>query len=89
MNESINDKLSKILSHIDKRKLMNSTDKLSKLMSSEAGQKLKDSLTEEDKKRILEQFMSLDPAEAGKKLSSSGLETFEKLSPDEILKKLR
>ena len=89
MTENINDKLSKILSGIDKNKLKNSTGAISKLMSSEAGQKLKNSLSEEDKKRILQKFMAMDPSEVSKKLNNADLSNLDNLSADDIMKKLR
>lgn len=89
MNENISSKLSQLLSGLDSDKLKSSAGAISKLLSSPEGQKLKNSLSEKDKKEILEKFMSMDTKDAGQKLKNVDANTIENLSADDILKKLR
>ena len=52
MGENMNEKLKKILSGMGSDKLKNSADMVSKFLSTKEGQKLKDSLSDADKKAI-------------------------------------
>lgn len=89
MGENMNEKLKKILSGMGSDKLKNSADMASKFLSTKEGQKLKDSLTDADKKAILEKFMSLDPKKASESLKNADLSNLSGMSVDEILKKLK
>lgn len=89
MKENIGDKLSRMLSGLDKNKLKSSADAVSKLLSSEEGQRLKNSLSESDKKAILEKFMSLDTSEVNAKLKNADPSQLNGMSADDIMKKLK
>ena len=89
MSENMNEKLKKILSGIGSDKLKNSAEMASTFLSTKEGQKLKESLSDADKKAILERFMSLDnktSSEAFKNADLSGINS-EKIA--EMLKKLK
>ena len=89
MAENMNEKLKKILSGMGSDKLKNSADIASKFLSTKEGQKLKNSLTDADKKAILEKFMSLDSEKARESLKNADLSNLSGMSVDEILKKLK
>lgn len=89
MGENMNEKLKKILSGMGSDKLKNSADIASKFLSTKEGQKLKNSLTDADKKAILEKFMSLDSEKARESLKNADLSNLSGMSVDEILKKLK
>ena len=89
MKENIGDKLSRMLSGLDKNKLKNSADAVSKLLSSEEGQRLKNSLSESDKKAILEKFMSLDTNEVNEKLKNADPSQLNGMSAQDIINKLK
>lgn len=89
MGENINEKLKKILSQAGSDKLKNSADIASKFLSTKEGQKLKNSLSDSDKKAILEKFMQLDPQKAGDSLKNVDFSKLDAGKIEEILKKLR
>ena len=68
MQENINEKLLGILSQSKIK-----SDDIARFLSSPEGQKLKDSLSENDKKQILKSFMQMDTGEVGKKLKNADL----------------
>lgn len=84
----MNQKLKTILSKMGSDKLKNSADMVSKFLSTPEGQKLKKSLSESDKKAILDKFMNLDPKKAEESLKNIDLSNFGGMSVDEIMKKL-
>ena len=89
MEQNINDKLKKISSGVGSDKLKNSADMVTKFMATPEGQKLKNSLSEADKKAILEKFMKLDTKKAGDSLKNADLSNISGMSVDEIMKKLK
>ena len=89
MGENMNEKLKKILSGMGSDKLKNSADIASKFLSTKEGQKLKNSLTDADKKAILEKFMSLDSDKAKSALQNADLSGLDAGKIEEILKKLK
>lgn len=84
MQENINEKLSGILS----QSKIKSND-IAKFLSSPEGQKLKNSLSDADKNRILKTFMSMDANEVGKKLKNVDLSGLSGMSAADILNKLK
>lgn len=84
MQENINDKLSKILSGSKLKR-----DDISSFLSSAEGEKLKNSLSEGDKKTILQKFMSMDEKEIGEKLKKADLSALDGISARDVIKKLR
>ncbi|MBQ7985822.1 MAG: hypothetical protein IJ304_00970, partial [Clostridia bacterium] len=68
MDSNMNDKLKKILSGMGSDKLKNSADMVTQFMKTPEGQKLKNSLSDADKKAILEKFMKLDTKKASDSL---------------------
>lgn len=89
MEQNMNDKLKKILSGMGSDKLKNSADMVTKFMATPEGQKLKNSLSDADKKAILEKFMQLDPKKASDSLKNADLSSLSGMSVDEIMKKLK
>ena len=89
MDSNMNDKLKKILSGIGSDKLKNSADMVTEFMKTPEGQKLKNSLSDSDKKTILEKFMKLDPKKASDSLKNADLSNLSGMSVDEIMKKLK
>ncbi len=87
MKENINKKLMGILGKLDADKLKNSSGKVSDILS--RGSKLTQSLSEEDKKALLDKFMSLDEKQISESLKNADLSALEKLSAQDIIKKLR
>ncbi len=88
MEENIKDKLSKILSGMGNNGKAN-TSGLSELLKSGQGKKLVESLSESDKKALLNKFMSLDTKDINEKLKNVDSSKLEGLSVDDIKKKLR
>ena len=89
MGENMNEKLKKILSGMGSDKLKNSADIASKFLSTKEGQKLKESLSDADKKAILERFMSLDADKAKEALKNTNLSGVDSEKIAEMLKKLK
>lgn len=89
MDLNMNDKLKKILSGMGSDKLKNSADMVSEFMKTPEGQKLKNSLSDVDKKAILEKFMKLDPEKAKESLKNVDLSGLGSMSADEIMKKIK
>ena len=85
----MNDKIKKILSGMGSDKLKNSQDMVTKFMATPEGQKLKNSLSDADKKAILEKFMKLDSKKASDSLKNIDLSNLSGMSVDEIMKKLK
>lgn len=89
MEENINAKLKAILSGMGSNKLKNSADLMSEFVSSKEGQRIKNSLSESDKKAILEKFMKLDTKAASEKLKNADMSKLQNLSMEDIMKKLK
>ena len=89
MDSNMNDKLKKILSGMGSDKLKNSADMVTQFMKTPEGQKLKNSLSDADKKAILEKFMKLDTKKASDSLKNADLSNLSGMSVDEIMRKLK
>ncbi len=87
MKENINKKLMGMLRNVDVSKLKNSGGSVSELLSS--SEKLMESLSEADKKALLEKFMSLDEKKISDSLKNVDLSALGDLSAKDIIKKLR
>lgn len=85
MDENVKNKLSKILSG----KNMENVSKVSELLSSEEGKKLISSLSEGDKKALVQKFLSMDTQEIDKKLKNFNKDSIKNITADDIKKKLR
>lgn len=84
MQENINEKLLGILSGSKVK-----SDDIAKFLSSAEGQKLKNSLSENDKKEILKKFMNMDAAEVQRKLKNADLSGLSGMSAGDIMNKLK
>lgn len=82
MADDVNKRLSELLSDADRAKL-------SDLAGAAGAKKLAGSLSEEQKRRLCEEFMKLDAAELKRKLKSVDLSKLSGADAAEILKKLR
>ena len=89
MSNNIENKLSQMFSGVDNGKLKNSIEAVSKLLSTEAGQKLKNSLSEKDKKTIIEKFMKMDSKEVSEKLKNADLSQIGNMSAEDIMRRLK
>ncbi|MBO5059553.1 MAG: hypothetical protein J6C82_01385 [Clostridia bacterium] len=89
MKENISDKLTRMLSGVDGNKLKISADAVSKLLATPEGQRFKNSLSESDKKALIEKFMSLDANEVSEKLKNADMSKLGNMSAEDIMKKLR
>lgn len=89
MDQNMNDKLKKILSGVGSDKLKNSADMVTEFMKTPEGQRLKNSLSDSDKKAILEKFMKLDPKKASDSLKKADISNLSGMSVDEIMKKIK
>ncbi len=87
MEKNVKAKLSDILSELGKVK--GKTAEVSAFLSSEEGKKLAASLSESDKKALLQRFMSMDTKEIEKRLKSFDPAAANGLSAEEIKKRLR
>ena len=86
MEKNVKAKLSDILSGLGKVK--GKTAEISAFLNSEEGKKLAASLSDSDKKALLQKFMSLDAKEIEKKLKSFDPAAANGFSAEEIRKKL-
>lgn len=89
MDLNMNDKLKKILSGMGSDKLKNSADMVNEFLKTPEGQKLKNSMTEADKKAILEKFMKIDTKKASDSLKNADLSSLNGMSVDDIMRKLK
>ena len=89
MDLNMNDKLKKILSGMGSDKLKNSADMVNEFLKTPEGQKLKNSMTEADKKAILEKFMKIDTKKASDSLKNADLSSLNGISVDDIMRKLK
>lgn len=85
MDENIKNKLSSVLSGINKGKM----SEVSELLSSEDGKRLISALSESEKKALIQKFMSMDTNEIGKRLKNFNKESIKNLTTDEIKNKFR
>lgn len=86
---NIESKLSRIFSGADGEKLKKSVEAVSKLLATEEGKKLKNSLSEKDKKAIMERFMQMDSGTVSDKLKNVNLSEIGNMSAADILNQLR
>ena len=84
MQENINEKLRGIPSGSRVK-----SDDIARFLSSPEGQKLKNSLSDADKKAILKKFMQMDANEVGKKLKNADLSGLSGMSAADIINKLK
>lgn len=84
MQENINEKLLGILSGSKIK-----SDDIARFLASEEGQKLKNSLSDADKNKILKTFMQMDTKEIGKKLKNADLSGLSGMSASDIINKLK
>ena len=89
MDLNMNEKLKTILSGMGSDKLKNSADMVTQFMKTPEGQKLKNSLTDADKKAILDKFMKLDTKKASDSLKNADLSSLGGMSVDDIMRKLK
>ncbi len=87
MDKNVKAKLSGILSELGGIK--GKTAEISDFLSSDEGKKLISSLSESDKKALLQKFMSMDSREIEKRLKSFNPASADGLTAEEIIKKLR
>ena len=84
MQENINGKLLGILSGSKLK-----SDDIARFLSSPEGQKLKNSLSDNDKKEILKKFMQMDTKDVQDKLKNADLSGLSGMSAGDILNKLK
>ncbi len=80
---NIGNKLGNMLSN------MGNMGKINELLNSKEGEKIKNSLSEAEKKAIIERFMSLDANEVKRKLSNFDASNLKGLTADDIMKLLK
>ena len=89
MNSDASKKLSEMLSGIDKGKLDLSKKSIESFLNSPEGKRLKNSITDAEKRQILSKFMSMDTKELKNKLNNSDTSKLNGLNLADILKKLK
>lgn len=89
MNSDASKKLSEVLSGIDSRKLNLSKESIESFLNSPEGKRLKNSITDAEKRQILSKFMSMDTNELKNKLNNSDTSKLSGLNLADILKKLK
>jgi len=82
----VREKLSRILSGFGAN---GNTAAISELLKSSEGKKLIESLSESDKKAIMNKFMNMDTNDIREKLKNVSPASLNNLSADDIMKKLR
>ena len=87
MEENIKAKLSKILSGLGGEK--GKTAQISDFLNSNQGKKLVESLSETDKKAIMQKFLSMDAKEIGEKLKKFNSSSIGNITAEDVRKKLR
>lgn len=86
-NNDVNKKMEELLSGINPNTINKS--KIEQFLKSPQGQKLKGSISNADKQRIAEKFMSMSNSEIRNKLKNADLSGMSGMSVEDILKKLR
>ena len=89
MKEDLAQKLQNILNTLDKDKLQKSKKQVESFLTTPEGKKLISNLKEEDKEKILKNFMNMDQNEIKRKLQSESLTGLSGLKAEDIFKKLR
>lgn len=89
MEENVKAKLSKILSGLSGGAMKGKTAELSEFINSKQGKELLGSLSESDKKAIMQKFLSMDAKEIGDKLKNFDQSAIGKITADDVRKKLR
>ena len=87
MEENVRAKLSKILSGLGGEK--GKTAQISDFLNSNQGKELLKSLSESDKKAIMQKFLSMDAKQIGEKLKNFDKSAFENITADDVRKRLR
>ena len=87
MDENIKAKLSKILSGLGGEK--GKTAQISDFLSSNQGKELLKSLSESDKKAIMQKFLTMNAKEIGEKLKNFDSSAFGNITAEDVRKKLR
>ena len=85
VDENVKNKLTKMLSGINKGKM----SKISELLGSEDGKRLVSSLSEAEKQAIIQKFLSMDTEEIDKKLKNFDKDSIRNITAEDIKKKLR
>lgn len=84
MQENINEKLSGILSGSKLK-----SEDIARFLASPEGQKLKNSLSDNDKREIMKKFMQMDSKEVQDKLKNADLSGLSGMSVGDIINKLK
>ena len=87
MEENVKAKLSKILSGLGGVK--GKTAQVSEFINSKQGKELLESLSEADKKAIMQKFLSMDAGQIGEKLKNFNKSAIGNITADDVRKKLR
>lgn len=87
MEENVKEKLSKILSGLGSDK--GKTAQISELLNSNQGKELLKSLSESDKKAIMQKFLSMDAGTISEKLKNFDSSAFGNITAEDVRKKLR
>ena len=89
MEENIKAKLSKILSGLDGGAMKAKTAQVSEFVNSKQGKELLASLSESDKKAIMQKFLSMDASKIGEGLKRFNSSAIGNINVDDGKKKLR
>lgn len=88
-NNDISKKLEALISGMNSSEIAGSKQNIQQFLNSPQGRKLASSLSDNDKKKIMNKFMSMSNADIQNKLRNTNQRDLSNLSIDEILKKLR
>lgn len=88
-NNDINKKLEALISGMNGSEIAGSKQTIQQFLNSPQGKKLASSLSDADKKKIINKFMSMSNADIQNKLRNTNRRDLSNISIDEILKKLR
>ena len=89
VDENVKNKLSEILSGLNKGKMKGKMSEIADLFKSKEGEALVNSLSDSEKQALIRKFMSMDTDAIDKKLKNFNSDSIKSITADDIKKKLR
>ena len=88
MND-VGKKLEEVLSGVDLGKLKQSKGSIEKILNSPQGKNFAKNLSDDDKKKIINAFLSMDTNTLKNKLNNADISKLSNLNPNDIINKLK
>lgn len=89
MEENVKAKLSKMLSGLGAANMKGKTAQISEFVNSKQGKELLKSLSESDKKAIMQKFLSMDAKQISERLKNFDASAISSMTAEDVKKKLR